>query len=114
MAPIWNAMGRFGVGQSEWHPYWEAKPAATAEPESVRVSLYLRPGADGNKGRALGVVSNLSAERPVTAQVTMDAGRLGVAAKAARDALSGETLSCSGGRLTVPLQPMRMRLVLVE
>jgi len=114
MSPIWNAMTRFGVGQSEWHPYWEAKPAATAEPESVRVSLYLRPGADGNKGRALGVVSNLSAERPVTAQVTMDAGRLGVAAKAARDALSGETLSCSGGRLTVPLQPMRMRLVLVE
>jgi hypothetical protein len=104
MSPIWNVMTRFGVSKAEWHPYWETKPLATAEPQSVKVSLYTR------QGRALLVVSNLSADQPVTAQVTVN----GVAAKSATDALSRETLSYAGGKVTVPLQPMRMRLVWVE
>jgi len=114
MAPIWNAMTRFGVDQAEWHPYWEPKPLATAQPDSMKVSLYRRPAADGKKGRALLVVSNLSADRPATAQITVGAGLLGSPAKSAADALTGESLPCSEGRLAVPLEPMRMRMVLVE
>jgi len=104
MSPIWNVMTRFGVSKAEWHPYWETKPLATAQPESVKVSAYLR------QGRALLVVSNLSADQPATAQVTLR----GVAAKSATDALSGEQLKYANGKLIVPLQPMRMRLVWVE
>jgi hypothetical protein len=114
MSPIWNAMTRFDASAAEWHPYWETKPLAAAQPESVKVSLYSRSAAGGNSGRALLVVANLSADQPATAQVTVDFGRIGVAAKAATDALSGEALTCAGSRLTVPLEPMRMRLVLVE
>ncbi len=114
MSPIWNVMTRFGTGKAEWHPYWETKPLASAQPESVKVSLYARPGAKGRGGRALLVVANLSADQPVTAQVTMDFASIGVAAKTATDALTREALSCADGKLTVPLQPMRMRMVWVE
>jgi hypothetical protein len=114
MAPIWNVMTRFEVGQADWHPYWEKPPLATAQPESVKVSLYSRSAVKDQHGRALLVVSNLSAERPATAQVTVDFRRIGVKPTAAIDALSGEKLALEGGRLMVPLPPMRMRLVLVE
>ncbi len=114
MAPIWDAMTRFEVGTAAWHPYWEPQPLATAQPESVRVSCYTHPAADGQTGRLLLVVSNLSAEQPATAQVALDLGRLAATAKTARDALSGEELPCADGQLTVPLEPMRMRLVSVE
>ncbi|MCX6898549.1 MAG: DUF6067 family protein [Verrucomicrobia bacterium] len=114
MSPIWNVMTRFGVGKAEWHPYWETKPLATTQSETVKVSLYARPGAKGKGGRALLVVSNLSADQPVTAQVTVDFARIGVSAKAATDALNRESLKCADGKLMVPLQPMRMRLVWVE
>ncbi len=114
VAPIWNVMTQFGVSEAQWHPYWEPQPLAAAQSESVKVSLYARPAADGQRGRALLVVSNLSAGQPATAQVTIDVGRSGLAPQAARDALSGEALPYGDGRLTVPLEPMRMRLVWVE
>jgi len=108
MSPIWNAMTRFGVSKAEWHPYWETNPLATAQPQSVKVSLY------SQRGRALLVVSNLSADQPASAEVAMDFARLGVRGRKASDALSGETFRCVDGKLTVSLQPMRMRLVWVE
>jgi hypothetical protein len=114
MSPIWNVMTRFGVSKAEWHPYWEPKPLATAQPGSVKVSLYCRPGVKGKGGRALLVVSNLSADQPATAQVTLDCARIGMSGKIATDALSRETLRCAEGKLTVPLQPMRMRMVWAE
>lgn len=113
MAPIWDAMTRFGVSKAEWHPYWEAK-AAAAQPDSVKVSFYAHPASFWGKGRLLLVVSNLSPEKPVTASVTVDFARFGVAGKTAADALTRETIACDDGRLAVPLQPMRMRLVWVE
>lgn len=111
MSPIWNVMTRFGVSQAEWHPYWEANPLASAAPEEVKVSLYLHPKSAEPSGRALLVVSNLSPSEAVAAKLALDLGRMGLAAPAATDALSGESLDCAAGRLTVPLQPMRMRLV---
>lgn len=114
MSPIWDAMTRFGADGAEWHPYWEPEPLATAQPKSVKISLYHRPKSKGVEGRMLLVVSNLSPDQPTTGQVTLDISRLGMAPKRATDALSGEALPCTNGQLTVALQPMRMRLVCVE
>ncbi|NLS94343.1 MAG: hypothetical protein GXX96_19460 [Planctomycetaceae bacterium] len=114
IAPIWDAMTRFGVDQAQWHPYWETPMASASEPQSVRASLYVRAASDGREGRALLVVSNLSADQGVTARLTVDLTRMGVGAKGAKDALSGEPLTWSDGGLLVPLEPMRMRLVWAE
>ncbi len=78
------------------------------------MSLYLHPKAAEASGRALLVVSNLSPSEAVAAKLALDLGRMGIAAPAATDALSGELLDCADGRLTVPLQPMRMRLVRIK
>jgi len=114
MAKIWAVMSRFGVEKAQWHPYWETKPLATAQPDAVKVSLYSRAGVRGKGGRALLVVSNLSADQAATAQVSLDLVRLGVGGKAAKDAVSGEAMVMNDGRVMVPLQPMRMRMVWVE
>lgn len=114
MAPVWNAMTQFGVEQSTWHPYWEANLAAHAEPDSVKTSFYARPAKDGQPGRLLMVISNLSADQPVTAQVSLEAAKLGFAPRTAADAIRGGTLTLQQGRLSVPLEPMHMRLMRVE
>ena len=38
MAPVWNAMSRFGVDDARWHPYWESPTAVSAQPATVKVS----------------------------------------------------------------------------
>ena len=114
MSPIWEVMTRFDTGTSEWHPYWETRPVATAVPASVKVSLYARKATFWARGRALLVVSNLSADQAVTAEVQVDIVRLGVAARAASDALTRAALPLASGRLTVPLDPLRMRLVWLD
>ncbi len=114
MAPIWDVMTRFEVDKAQWHPYWEEDPLTAVGPESVRVSLYVHPADGGRVGRALLVVSNLSAGERATAEVKLDVGRIGATPRGAKDALSGEALPCADGRLTVPLEPMRMRMVWVE
>lgn len=114
IAPIWEAMTRFDVTAAKWHPYWENNPLAVVEPGPVKVSLYRHAASDCARARALLVVSNLSASQSVTAQVALDLARLGLPSIKGIDALSGEALACSAGRVAVPLQPMRMRLVLVE
>ncbi len=113
MAPIWDVMTRFGVDQAEWHPYWEEEPLTVVQPESVHVSLYCHRAENEQAGRALLVVANLSAEKSVAAEVMLDVTGIG-APKEAKDALSGEGLGYADGRLTVRLDPMRMRLVWVE
>ena len=114
MSPIWDVMTRFGIGSAEWHPYWETPVSAAAQPDSVKVSLYARRDSFWGKGRALLVVSNLSPGKPVTADVAVDFLRLGVTAKSATDALTREALTFANGRIAVPLEPMRMRLVWVD
>ncbi|MFA5189397.1 MAG: glycoside hydrolase domain-containing protein [Verrucomicrobiia bacterium] len=115
MSVIWKVMTRFGVEKAQWHPYWEMKPLATAQPESVKASLYVRPSTKGKNGRTLLVVSNLSGDQPAAAQVKLDRAGLKLRATAgAKDALSGEILGLTGDVLTVPVPPMRMRMVWVE
>jgi hypothetical protein len=115
MSKIWDVMTRFGVSDAQWHPYWKNGQLVAPQSESVKVSMYLRPAAAAQPGRALLVVSNLSAKEAETAQVQVDCARAGLRADAAaKDALSGQRLEFNHGRLVVPLPPMRMRLVWVE
>jgi len=114
MAPVWDAMTRFDVSTAEWHPYWEKDSVATAQAECVKVSLYVHPASRWKRGRALLIVSNLSPDRAVTAEVTLDCSRLGVKTEKISDALSHEALTSAGNRLRVPLAPMRMRMIWVE
>ena len=109
MSKIWDVMTKFDVSQSQWHPYWKNGQLVTTQSESVKASMYSRPG------RALLVVSNLSAQEAGNAQVQVNVAQAGLRADAtAKDALSGDRLEFAQGRLTVPLAPMRMRMVWVE
>ncbi|MEN6494493.1 MAG: glycoside hydrolase domain-containing protein [Thermoguttaceae bacterium] len=116
MASIWDVMARFGTANAQWHPYWKNAELVRVQPESVKASLYLHPAQDKRPGRALLVVSNLSATAPVAADVQLlDLVRLRLGPAApAQDALSKEVLSQTSGRLAVPLEPMHMRLVWIE
>jgi hypothetical protein len=115
MSKIWDVMTQFDVGTAKWHPYWNNGQLLTAKPESVKVSVYLHPATAKRPGRALMVVSNLSAEKSVTAQVQANFASAGLRDGAtAKDALNGQRLEVNQGRVAVPLPPMRMRLVWVE
>lgn len=100
LASVWKALDDFGFTKADWTPYWE-NPLAVS-PASVKASVYTR-GA-----RRLAVVSNLSPDRAVTAEVTLPAG-----VTTAKDAVSGETLPVADGKAKVELAPFRMRLVLM-
>jgi hypothetical protein len=115
MSPIWEVQHRFGVEGAEWHPYWSNAGLVRAQPASVVVSLYLRR-ASGTRGPgALLVISNLSATEAVEAQVVLDLAALGLTGDLkATDALTGEHLALGGGKLAVPVSPVRMRMVEVQ
>jgi hypothetical protein len=109
MSKIWSVMTQFGVGMADWRPYWKNADLVSAQPESVKVSMYVKPS------RALLVVANLSAAEAKVAQVHVDGSRLGLTPTAkARDALTGQRLEFAQGRLMLRLTPMRMRLVWVQ
>ena len=112
MAGIWDAMTRFGVSEAQWHPYWKNERLISTQPAMIKASLYFHPASGAQPARALLVASNLSSQEAMTAQLQL-AGELSSAVKAA-DALSGERLELVRGRIAVPLQPMRMRMVSVE
>ncbi len=101
LAALWKALDDFGAADAEWIPYWK-NPVATS-PASVKASVY-RKG-----GESLIVVSNVSAEDAVTAEVTLPVG-----AGNATDALSGRELPLSGGKVRVDLPPFRYILLHVR
>ncbi|MCX7969022.1 MAG: DUF6067 family protein [Armatimonadetes bacterium] len=111
MAAIWDAMTEFGVSQSEWHPYWRNRDFVQVQPESVKVSGYQR--IVNGQVQWLLVVSNLSATEAVTAQVRLTEKAIRIV-KGVQDTLTGEKLAVQNGVIFVPLQPMRMRLVVVK
>ena len=98
LAPLWKALDDFGAPEAEWIPYW--KNPIAASPASVKASVY-RKG-----GESLIVVSNVSAEEAVTAEVTLPAG-----ATHAADALSGKEMSVNSGKVRVELAPFRFVLL---
>lgn len=113
ISPIWDVMTRFGTAEAEWHPYWENKPAATAMPDTVKISAYTQK-PPLKKGRALLVVSNLAQTNSVKAEVTLDAEHLGVLPKKIYDALTRENLVYMNGQLVFTIEPMQMRMIWIE
>ncbi len=111
MGAIWNAMSQFGVSAAEWHPYWRNSDLLQAQPESVKVSGYRR--VVNGQVQWLLVVSNLSAKEAVTAQVRLTT-KAAKTVTAAHDALTGEKLAVRDSVISVPLLPMRMRLLSVQ
>ena len=101
LAALWKALDDFGAADAEWIPYWK-KPIAVS-PASVKASVYRRGG------ESLIVVSNVSAEETVTAEVTLPVG-----AARATDALTGKALPVSGGKVRVDLLPFRYILLRVR
>jgi hypothetical protein len=115
MSPIWEVQRRFGVQSAEWHPYWSNAGLVKAQPASVLVSLYLRRASGARGPGALLVISNLSATEAVEAQVVLDLAAMGLTGDLkATDALTGEHLALGGEKLTVPVSPVRMRMVEVQ
>lgn len=80
LAPLWKRLDAFGIVDAEWLPYWE-KPLKVS-PASVKASVYRKDG------RSLAVVSNVSPDETVTAEVELPTGKR-----------------------TVELPPFRMQLV---
>ena len=65
-AALWKRLDDFGIAEAEWLPYWE-KPLDVT-PDCVKASVY-RKG-----GKGLAVVSNLSPDTAVTAEVRLPTG----------------------------------------
>ena len=97
-ASLWKVLDDFGIGESEWLPYWE-RPLEVC-PDSVKASVYRR------KGMCLAVISNLSPTAAVQAEVTLPADVTSVT-----EALSGSELPLRSGKVVVVLEPFRMKLL---
>ena len=63
---LWKKLDDFGVTEADWLPYWESP--LEVKPDCVKASVYRR------NGRCLAVVSNLSPDRTVTAEVMLPSG----------------------------------------
>ena len=98
-------MSDFGVSEAEWHPYWRNQQYVSAQPESVKVSLYLR------ENQVLLAISNLSAEQEVEGKISLNISTPG---SSACDAITGESLAFEEDCLRLALPPMKARLVQVE
>ena len=98
LAPLWRALDDFGATDAEWTPYWK-NPVAVS-PASVKASVYRKGGA------ALLVVSNLSPDAAVSAEVELPGG-----ARRAMDLLAGREVPVAGGKARVELPPFRMALL---
>lgn len=66
LAPLWRQLDDFGIVEADWLPYWE-KPLEVT-PDCVKASVYRRDG------RSLAVVSNLSPDKTVTAELKLPSG----------------------------------------
>ena len=65
-ASLWKSLDDFGIVEADWLPYWE-KPLEV-KPDSVKASVYRKDG------KSLAVVSNLSSDQAVTAEVMLPSG----------------------------------------
>jgi len=114
MAPVWDAMTRFGVSHADWHPYWDNAALVSLVPETphVKASFYRRPDC----GKLLLVVANLSAESAAEVTVQLHAAELGLPSGTTRaaNALTGEALACPDARITLALPPLAVELITVE
>ena len=114
VSPNRSEMTRFGVGEAAWHPYGAVQPSRLASAGLSESEPLLAESDEWPVRPGMLVVSSLADDQTATAHMTADFRQRGVAAKTARGALNGEALTHADGRPSVPLQPMRTRLVWVR
>ena len=98
LAPLWKTLDDFGFADAEFLPYWET-PLVVA-PASVKASVYRR---DGNN---LAIVSNISPDQTVQAEVMLPTG-----VRKVTDAASGADVPVRDGKAVVELAPFRMKML---
>ncbi len=110
---VWDVMTRFGVGKAVWLPYWRNAEYISVRPSEVKASLYLKRGSASRGGKALLVVSNLSGERTIEANVELLPSALGFrrGLASAVDAMSGRKLAVDANRIALTLEPIEFRLI---
>lgn len=99
LAPIWKVMDDFGCTEAEFVPYWQDNALAVA-PASVKASYYRKDG------RYLAVVSNLSPDAAVKAELTLPAGIL-----KATDTISKQEVLVRERKAVLDLEPFRVSLL---
>lgn len=102
----WSALDRMGsmMEEVQFHAWHEGQQLATPSLPETRVSVFTKPG------RALVVIGN-DAQGDVSEALTLS-GDLPTAA--AIDAITGEALARTGGRLELSVPARTYRVVLVE
>lgn len=103
---IWHTFDDFGRDQADWLPYWENQHFVEAHPETVKVSLYNRPGRG-----LIAVVANIGGE-PAHAEVTFNLGRLSQPESfIAEDVLTEARIPCGKGLLELELAPLTFSMI---
>ena len=98
MSRLWRAFDAFGRHEATWLPYWENDRYVGCGSDSVKTSIYNRPG----KGFMAVIVNTRSKE--CQAEATFDLAALKQPGKlVARDVLTGKELPLVEGRMSLPL-----------
>ncbi|HUS80030.1 MAG TPA: glycoside hydrolase domain-containing protein, partial [Armatimonadota bacterium] len=101
----------FGIGETDvtFLPYWQGDTGVSCGDERAIVSAYLRPG------KLMLCVANRSKDEIAGLPVALDLQALGLPGQVtATDAVRGEEVPVVGTRLTVPMPPESLRLLLVQ
>ena len=107
VAKVREALDDFGYADAEFLGYWDNGAWLSCEQEDVKVSAYRR------EGRALLVVSNLSAEaQKVSLKVNLE--ELGVPGAAARNAETGEEIAIEDGTFSLEIARRDLALIRVR
>ncbi|MHB0874764.1 MAG: glycoside hydrolase domain-containing protein [Anaerolineae bacterium] len=102
---LWRVFDAFGRKQAEWLPYWRNGEYVQVGTEGALASLYRH--ADNG---VLAVIANLG-RKPAVVEATFDLAALGLAGAGATDAISGESLALSEGKLALSLPVLGWQLV---
>jgi len=110
IAPVWEAMERFGTTKARWYPYYKNGGLLRLDTDDVKASFW-RSG-EGNQSRLLMVATNFSTE-PLDAKLELtDPAKPSLAS--ATDALTGEKLAIEGSTISVTLPASAFRLIEVD
>jgi hypothetical protein len=106
---IWKTFDEFGRHEAVWIPYWAASDMVTTSPESVRVSLYNRPG------RGFLAVLVQTGDDSCQAEIEFNLSGLGQGGSlSAQDIISQREIPLSGGQLRLPLEPLGYAVIWVK
>ncbi len=110
MSQIWRVMSDFGADGAEFLPYWRNSELVQTSSPSIYATLYR-----GDKGLLM-VVSNLGLTHAPAASVQLNLQALRFAGRPleAADALTGQRLDMEAGKIAVPLNRLRMRMLWVK